>query len=453
MMLDKNDPLDRLLEKELRGEPILFDEWEREMDCLADEPSARERLAAAGLTLKEACTEAQNLRSVFLAQLEQHGLSLEDRFTLCHQLAEKAAAEPSDELLHLYCEILSDTGFLMNLDRNGRTQEEDALNWLTISEDTNDLYFQLSRQSLLAQQFRSLLIDAKKAVRQQTDCNTDIKYAIYKAYAELLGSSDDDTLFLENIAQLLQMIAASSSLRVLAPLFLYRMLTKHSKRLHTSDSFRVDPEALWAYQSYQLEQDNGKNYKAACVYLELFAKLCEIYEQDDQVDLSLFRFGFDRLSNLGNFYREQMPEGFVLPLPVTIEDIVNDSAFSCFERGYGDNVILEDAAITPAELTDFESSTDHSRIRALERISDYMNRHAAELTMKFLDIKPEEAKKFCSDILEQAELPARQSPQTVQELTLFCASIYGGMMELVDYYACDFLMRAGRSLIHLRQDA
>lgn len=453
MKLDKNDPLDRLLEKELRGEPILFDEWEREIDLLADEPSDEEQLAAAGLTLEEAYAEAQNLRSRFLEQLEQLGLSLEDRFTFCQQLAEKAAAQPSDELLHLYCEILSDTGFLMDLERDKRTQEEDALSLLTINEDASDLYWALSKQAQLAGQFSALLVDAKKAVCQQTDCNTDQKYAIFKIYVELFGSTKSDALFLENIAQLLQMIAASSSLSELAPLFLYRMLTKHGKRLHTSDSFRVDQNALWTYQHYQLEEDNGKNFKTAFTYLTLFAKLCELYGQSGDADLLLCYYGFDRLSNLGTFYREYAPESINLPLLTPVEEFVDEAVFSCFERGYGDNIIMEDAAITPDELTDFESSTDRNRIRALERISDYMNCHAAELTTQFLAMNAEERKRLCSDVLEQSHLPTRQRPQTVQELTLFCASIYGGMMELVDYYACDFLMQAGRSLIHLPQNA
>ena len=38
LKLDRNDPLDRMLLKELSGNPVLFDEWLDAMDELADEP-------------------------------------------------------------------------------------------------------------------------------------------------------------------------------------------------------------------------------------------------------------------------------------------------------------------------------------------------------------------------------------------------------------------------------
>ena len=94
LKLDRNDPLDRMLLKELSGNPVLFDEWLDAMDELADEPDCEQILRERGLDREAVLREAQKYRADFRARLAERELPVYDRFTLCRQLSELAKAAP-----------------------------------------------------------------------------------------------------------------------------------------------------------------------------------------------------------------------------------------------------------------------------------------------------------------------------------------------------------------------
>lgn len=121
-----------------------------------------------------------------------------------------------------------------------------------------------------------------------------------------------------------------------------------------------------------------------------------------------------------------------LPFVPTIEDVVENSLFSCFENGYGDNVVLEDSGISVRELMNFQCSTNPVIVRSLNKISAYMNDHAVELTDIFLYAPPEDVKSICRNILENSKL---KSIISARNLPLYLASINEGLMELQDYFA------------------
>lgn len=83
LKLDRNDPLDRMLLKELSGNPVLFDEWLDAMDELADEPDCEQILRERGLDREAVLREAQKYRADFRARLAERELPVYDRFTLC----------------------------------------------------------------------------------------------------------------------------------------------------------------------------------------------------------------------------------------------------------------------------------------------------------------------------------------------------------------------------------
>jgi len=58
-----------------------------------------------------------------------------------------AMKAPSDELLRLYCELVCDSGYLLELDRAERSREQDALCFLDQRKRSASLYaFLLMRQ-------------------------------------------------------------------------------------------------------------------------------------------------------------------------------------------------------------------------------------------------------------------------------------------------------------------
>lgn len=446
--LDQKDPLDRLLDKELRGEAILFDEWEQAMDELADEPDFEEVLLREGLTWASARQQAEAYRQEFLRRAAQYALSLDDRLLLCQALFDRAVS-PSNELRWLFCQIVTDTGFLLDRDREAFDEEELVQGWLWSQEESGELFAALAERAALQQRFLEICAQTQKNSLPKADCDSEKKDLIFQRYTALFGASGDEKLFLDNIEQLIGMQERSEALTEIAPLFLYRMLVRHSRRLHESDCTRFDFRALWRYQAYRIDGDNGKNYKTNLAYLRLFHALCAIYEKDARVSIPLCCHGFAQLSNLGDFYRMVKPADCPLPFAEPLEELIAQHAFSCYEHGLGDNVILAEEGLTARALFEFESGGDRNRARALDRISAYMNRNVAAVTTAFLDADAVGVKALCGEILTGAALTAREQPRDLHEVALFLASINGGLMELVDYYANDLLTRAAERLTGL----
>lgn len=439
-----------MVKRTMAGEVIGFDEWQDLVDDIAEEaePDLASVLQEHGLTMRELVEQSEAGRVDFLERLRKFDLPIDNRFLLCQRLYELAKTDPSDEVLRLYCDIVFDNGFLLDLER--ADGEDASICWLYGRENADILYAYLSERRGLAARFRELLEQVKKIKLAEVKGDGDNpaeRDAVFQSYVRIFELSGSSTRLLDNITWLLRAADRNAILRKIKPLLLYRMLTRHGKRMQTSDDLRVDCRTLWKYQEYGIEKDNGKNYRMNVRYLTLFSKLCSICEADGQVDIPLCVFGFDHLSNLGEFYRDYEPEGVTIPFGFTLEDILMDSLFSCFENGYDDNVAAAYYEIPARKLDRFMCSSERRHSRALTRIEKYMNQRLGQLLERFLNADAEGVKMLCSEILEASVLPTAQQPRDAAETALFLAVINAGLMEAADNFAEELLVQAGYALI------
>ena len=442
-----NDMIRRTLEDEV----IPFDEWQSLLEDIDAEwknaPDADAILQEHGLTMDELVKQAETARKDFLEALRRYNLPLEDRFELCQRLYEAVKETPSDELLRLYCDIVCDDGCLLGTDRS----EEDFVCRLHRKADADALYGYLSERAEMSAYVRKILEKAKEIKFSNLNYGTEATPRageVFQVYIQIFKPAKCGEMLLDNISHLLQIADCTEELAPIKPLFLYRMLTRHGKRLQTSEELKVDFRTLWNYQEYNFEKDNGKNYRTNVCYLELFSRLCDIFQSDKAVDIPLCVCGFDQLSNLSEFYRLYEPTDFEIPFEPPIEDLLDESLFTCFEHGCDDNVVMTDSGITLKELDQFQSSADRRRFRALAQISDYMNGHISDLVERFWRASPETVKTLCGEILEASELPPSQQPKTAQETAFFLAAINRGLMEAVDGMAEVYLTAAGQMFVN-----
>ena len=443
---------DDMIRRTLEGEAIPFDEWQDLVDDFEDEqknaPDIEAILQAHSLTLPVLVDRAETARKTFLETLHRYGLPPEDRFELCRLLYERVKEAPSDELLRLYCDIVSDGGFLLDMERAG---DEGAVCWLYGKEDADALYDYLSERAQINSLSRKALEEAQNIRASDSDCGTDAPIQadeIFQAYTRIFQLDRNPERLRDNICRLVQIANHLEALIPIKPLFLYRMLTRHGKRLQTSEALSIDYHALWNYQQYKLDEYNGKNYRIYVRYLKLFSQLCSTFSTDQAVNLPMCVCGFEQLSDLGEFYWMYTPKDIEIPFAPPMEDLLDESLFTCFERGEGDNVIMTDAGISGKVLDRFQRSTDRNCSRALARISDYMNKHLEGVVGRFWGAAPEEVKALCAEILQASDLPGSQRPRTPQDTALFLAAINGGLMDAVDEFAIQYLVAAGELLIH-----
>lgn len=451
LKLDPNDPLDRMILKELDGAPVLFDEWLDAMDELSDEPDCEQILRDRGLERETVLRDALEYRRDFHTRLAEMGISADDRFTLCFQFNEQAQAAPSLELLRIFCELLCDPGVLLDYEPATDDEEEQTiLQYLSFMTERDELLQTLLQRGELAGKFEE--VKKEKRSPKPVDCDTERKYEILQCFTALFdmparGSGD---ILQHNLTHYICVATASPVLKSIEPLLIFRLLTRRQSYMCSTPDLAVKLSALWKPDHNKIDADNGRNFKQYRTNLQLFMRLCRIYERDLQVDIPLCWYGLDQVTVLGDFYRQEIAAGWTysdeqdeFPFPPAIEELVEDALFTCFEHGSGDSILLADSGITDKEVLDYQCSDHPVTVSLLERISAHMNTHAVELTNQFLQADPSGVKQMCRTILEKATSGAAVSAQDVPFLL---ASINEGLMELQDYFASQYLIQAGQAL-------
>ena len=469
-----SDPYEKLLknmiERTLNGEVIAFDEFldaEDELSKEADNPPPSEKDTR----------EAIDGKAWFLSELRKFGLSIENRILLCQELYEKAAAEPSMALLRLLCYILCDTGLLLDADSESDSPEDDitaqreqVTEWNVTRKDAEILYAELSARKRMSVQFGEILKRLKKiksvpASGELKNLQEKLKKSgktaeirerqateIANAYIDIFSPNSNLDQLSDNILSLLNIADAHPDIAAVRPLFLYRALIRHGKRMQSASDLDLDLRALWKYQDYKIDDDNGKNYRTYAQYLNLFEILYDLFETEDDTDAPLCLYGFDHLSNLGEFYRLYPEEDQTIPFDLSIEELLLEfeCVFICFAHGYADNIMLERSGFSVRELERFQSGKDGKIQKALAKIERYMNANLTRFLTRFLELEwnsAEQVGALCEEILNAAALPDRLYPKDQNQTALFLAAINAGFMDAADDYAEDYLIKACKILI------
>ena len=450
--LDENDPLDRLILQELRGEPVDFVQWSDMEEELKEEPDEGELLRSKGYTTERGLWEGEIFRSEFLQLLEKYHLPANDRLKLCYDLAGLAIDNPSDDFIYIVSALVSGCDFLLDENREDYQGEAGAWAYLYAFIRTSDCFNKLKRRRSIAAQFRALLPALQKKPTQKLKSDISLAHAVFQAYLSAFHTNQNEAVFLGNIEYLLQISAASPAIHAIEPLFLYRAIIRHDKRIHSSVTLRIDYKALWKYKTYQITNDNGKNHKDYRAQLRFFANLCSLYKNDSSVNLELSCYGFEQLSNLGDFYREKIlfenfpePPTFQLDLPETAEELIGFHAFTCYEYSEQNLFVKNDSSLTYRKVEIFRE--DPQNKRAFRKIEEYMNKRQIELAKAFWNADENTVKSLCQSILEESKIPACYRPQDLQGISLLLATINEGLLELISDFADRILALIVRVLI------
>lgn len=460
LCLDRNDPLDRMIAQELEGQPVPFDIWLDAMDELAKEPDCEQLMQEKGLDREDMLRSAEAYKADFRRRLLDSGFPVYDRFELCRLLSEQAQSEPSEELLRIYCEILCDPGLLLDhepeiTDAEDRTDYEEQIIWqyFDLLTEQNKLLHTIKQRKELAGKFDKITKENRSP--KPVDCDTMRSYEILQCFLGLfdMPQKGSESILLDNLSHYIQVAGASSALKSVEPLFLFRLLTRRQSYMCSQPNFEAKLPPLWRRDNNKIDENNGRNFKQYRLNLHLFCGLCHIYRRDEAVDFPLCWYGLEQVTVLKAFYWDHIATDWRyadseddFPFIPSIEELVEDSLFSCFENGYGDNVLFMDSGLTYRELERFQCSSNPLIYHTLEILSDYMNCHATELAERFSQSCPSQIKSLCQDILERASIEKLYQPKSAHGLALLLASINQGLMDLQDYFAGQYLLQAGHAL-------
>lgn len=264
-----------------------------------------------------------------------------------------------------------------------------------------------------------------------------VKEELLKIYTSVFGTKKITEFFDYNLDVLLGEINSHESIRKVAPLYIYQVIIKHNSRLQTSKDIVFNPKSLWCYKKYELQRDNGKNFNKNRLYLTFFERLCTLFQKDIIVNIPLSRWGFMLLSNLVDFQRSELEDKSESVFPY-FDNLVETSFFSCFGNAEKEAELLHETGYSLKQVSYFQS--EHSYQPGLERISQYMNQNALSLLQSLEDAKFTHIKNICVDILIQSKLKKKEKPASQREIDLYLCSINIGLLDLVDYFAQEYLV-------------
>lgn len=429
-----------------------------------------ERLEQENLSLIQAKQECQEYQDKFQNICRKYALPADNKLMLCRELYKILQRERNDELKWLYCAVICDLGLLLDKAREKRTEEQDILNYLDSSRALQFLKQMISRKEKYKEQINSLL-RYKKTDRESLNQNKlfiaegDVEKIaqIYKNCLERIRGLQEE-IFKENISSISWKINAQEDLQRIAPLFFYQVIVNHKARIIKSTDINPVISKLWKYKEYQIEKDNGKNYKMLERLTAFFIQLCEYFFPKDKVDRELTLYGFAHLSNICEWYYDVYKRKDLLYaplreiaaydmydlkqaeefLPVPLSSVLKRLGFTGFEpeyflalnRLYGVEECLQEAD----EFYEEEFTSDS---KAVSRIKKYIAEHEKQLEKFIAAVSPElnEIPELVSHILDKTGL-SRIFPQTEEKLLLY--SVHYLLLELTDDALSNLMQRMER---------
>ena len=273
-----------------------------------------------------------------------------ERFYLCRELGkEKKVCD-----IHLISLLLCDDGILAEVDM---LNEENIRSFAKYVFDVKRVETELEERRAIHQKWKRLLQELYAYDdRLPVDCEAIIDHEeILNVYREVFPQNKIGSYLVQNL-EALAVTASTPPFLAIAPLYIYQMLTKHISRLNKNEGLQVKQSSLWKYQQYQIDFDNGKNFKANVRNIQLFLGLCEVFAEYPEVDLKLCQYGFIQLSNLYAFYEANFPEETVFAVD-SLEEWILTHPFSCYSGGHEDAVMYRKSGISYLKYRRFRRSS------------------------------------------------------------------------------------------------
>lgn len=391
-------------------------------------------LEKENLTYEQGLEQRNHQRDRLIQLGNQFDFPLDNPFISCKKVSElEVFTGDLEEFLSLF---LFEQGHLLKPDES-LSEKEQLTDYALSCTEYQKIKNSLSVVDSLRQNW--MIQKPKLVAKLESDIpNSNVKREeLLKVYSSIFGITNATEEFLYNLDVMIGEINRIEAFRKIAPLYVYQVLVKHNKRLQTNKDMAIKQKSLWTYQEYEIYKDNGKNFNKNRLYLNLFERLCTVFQKDTTVNIPLCRWGFMMLSNLVEFQRYELEDKLTSVFPL-MDEIIDVSLFSCFSYPYTGAVVLKDTGYSLKQVEYFQTVSAY-RI-GLEKVAQYMNENAANLLETLEKEEFTNIKKICADILFQCKLKKAEKPNTQRELDLFLCCINLALQDIADYFAKEYLV-------------
>jgi len=259
---------------------------------------------------------------------------------------------------------------------------------------------------------------------------------VFHLYANIYSTNCNYENFKDHLVQFMQNIYEFKELRIIAPLYLYQIFTKHRSRLRNKEPFYINSKALWKISNYNIDFDNGKNFRSHDMQIRLFLGLCEIFNDDNNVDIQLCKFGFCQLSNLGIYYHRQIHINIDDELPESLESLVNENFVTCF---------TQKAYISPyyRDISSYKinSYIEKNYNKTVCYTKDYIIKYTNSIIDQYNSVNGNASRKFITNIIRNSNIPKKYIPQNITEIAMLSYIIEKDLKYITDCIAINQIIQ------------
>ncbi len=260
-------------------------------------------LKTHGLTFQESLRKSKEYYWSFRGLLRHCNIDTTSKESIYFDICKLAEKSPTNDLLKLYCMVLTDTGFLMDNKNPMRTNQQNILAWLEQSKKFKKAYQYIKSQSVFENRLQKIVaslnnldIIGKNVSFEPVEVTQLIsQYDIYYKYR-------NSNILLNNIENLIEILNSNDDFREISAYVCFAILTRKQSYISTHSGYTPNLKTIFKYEQYQIDIDNGKNFKNYLEYLKLYVELCEYYSKYHGIDNKLSDYCFLKYSNLSDWY-------------------------------------------------------------------------------------------------------------------------------------------------------
>lgn len=282
----------------------------------------------------------QEVKEEFFSICREKQISVQNKAALLYGLSVRLEENRKDRLSRqMLLLALADNGVLLNyfeIFQEGEEQEafqgvKENYDRLT-ADDTLQQELSLKWKEICASCMNPPKVDgrydANEAAYQE---ETRQAVHLYQKFMEVSENSSPELY--NNLHHFICLAEQVEVYRMVFPLFLFQLMTRHTGRLAVKENLDVSFQSLWSYKEYMIARDNGKNYKRYQLYSRLFVKLCRAYRDHGGVNLPLCKYGFGKTSNLAEWMMDLHKKKVQKALTPFVRDLLRAdlSSIACCE--------------------------------------------------------------------------------------------------------------------------
>lgn len=332
--MDNKKQREMFLRKQAKEEYKWQEEYQELLRELSDdEYCLQKRLAKKSLRREDMEEELAECRKKLADIVTKYQLRLGNLALFVKDVWKCMGQMEAEELLFCFTVIACDANKeygLMGMHRD--CNQTDAIDfYLTFRKRSRKLQKNIRKLKEMEQEYQEIvhskLVETAEDVQEKVVEELSRIVAFYYPDRNLKAE-----ILRDNLSYTVGMVEANPLIKKAAAVFFFRVILMHHQRLEKQENFHFAYKKLWNYQRYNIEWDNGKNYKEYRKNVEMFCRilnLCKKYYGRD-IYGRLNKYIFTNISNLSLWILED-EEIQKKPLVETIPIYLHRRSISIFQ--------------------------------------------------------------------------------------------------------------------------